>query len=635
MNGKFAAPRLALSCSLIAASALFFLTGYPDYLPPWVLTRSSILVGFLFAGALSVAIVFTNTQLIRNKFLLGSLGSTLVLGSIICLPVLVLLLLLTNGITVLPELEGDNAIFLTLFTAFFVLLVVNSLPLKRVPMLAINTAVLVIAMVPSMIDIFKNYKIGYVDEVRTSTANSTSYVFGSLHDIKVTDYKIFSKRKFQKGGGLSVFDDRRVLLVAGDGDIVLLDIEQEDVRVTPTTLRAPFDARNYRKFAFRPSSFFRVTDSLVETAAGRPEKLYVAYHHWDDENSCVTMKVADAAIDFESFGQSDLEWSERFTSSPCLVGQMSNRTGGRLSLLGEHTLLLTVGTTLHDWDAKDLAESSYGKIIALDKRSWDSRIFSSGHRNSQGLLVLQDESIWATEHGPQGGDELNLIREGVDYGWPIATYGTDYGQKTFSRNNTPGDHTFGERPIYSWVPSIGVSNLIAIQGAAFPSWRGDFMVSSLEGKIFGKSLFRVKIAEGRVVVSERMRTGLKVRDLLELEDGRLVLWDGRDTVQVVEPADIVFSECIGCHSLDKSGIGPPLMDVVDARVARIKNYQYSDAMKSFGGTWTRRRLDDFLKDPSKALPGTTMTTPGIADPDRRKAIIDYLQELRPPQYYMN
>lgn len=77
------------------------------------------------------------------------------------------------------------------------------------------------------------------------------------------------------------------------------------------------------------------------------------------------------------------------------------------------------------------------------------------------------------------------------------------------------------------------------------------------------------------------------------------------------------------------------MGVVDAPVARIENYQYSDAMQRFGGTWTRRRLDDFLKDPSRALPGTTMTIPGIPDPDRRKAIIDYLQEIRPPQYYMN
>ena len=132
------------------------------------------------------------------------------------------------------------------------------------------------------------------------------------------------------------------------------------------------------------------------------------------------------------------------------------------------------------------------------------------------------------------------------------------------------------------------------------------------------------------MVSERMRTGREVRDLLEIEDGRLVLWDGRTTVQVVEPADIVFSECSGCHSMQENGIGPPLMGVVGEPVARNEKYQYSDAMKRVGGTWTRRRLDDFLEDPSGVVPGTTMTTLGIPDPDKRKAIIDYLEELRLP-----
>lgn len=631
MKSRLANPILTLSRSLISALALFLLAGYPNSLPPWALTKSDTLIGLLFAGGLSVAILLTNTQFIKCRIRFGSLGSTLVLGAIICLPILVLLVILTNGIAMLPVLQSHNAIVITLLVAFFGLLVVNSLSLKQISLLAINIGVLAIAAVPSIIDGFKIGESGRSAEVRSSMEISTNYIYGTLHDVKVTDYLIFSKRKVQSGGGLNFFGERRVLLVAGDGEIVLLDFEQDQIRVTPTTLSTPYDPRSYRESSEDPTSYFRVTDSLVETIAGKPAKLYVSYHHWNSESNCLTLKVAEAAIDFEHFGQSDLEWTERFTSSPCVVGHLNNGTGGRLALLGDHTLLLTVGTSVYSLSDEESAISTYGKIIALDKRSWDSRIFSSGHRNPQGLLVVHDEIVWSTEHGPKGGDELNLIKDGADYGWPLASYGTNYGRKTFSGSNTPGDHTSGVRPVYSWVPSIGISSLISMHGASFPSWRDDFMVSSLLSEVYGRSLYRVKIVKERVVVNERMYTGLPVRDLLELEDGRLVLWEGRQIIQVLEPAELVFSQCNECHSMEEEGIGPPLMGIVGDPVARSERHQYSDAMKRFGGSWTRRRLDDFLQDPSKLVPGTTMVMPGIADPEQRDAIIDYLEELRLPE----
>ena len=219
---------------------------------------------------------------------------------------------------------------------------------------------------------------------------------------------------------------------------------------------------------------------------------------------------------------------------------------------------LPVGETITDWDKEVLAEASYGKILALDKQSWNSRIYSRGHRNPQGLVVLDDDTIWSTEHGPHGGDELNLVREGMDFGWPKTTYGTNYGKKNHEQSKTPGDHTFGQRPVYAWVPSIGISNLIRVNGAAFSSWRGDFIVASLHGRYYGKSLFRVKVAEDRVVVMERIKTGRPVRDLVELKDGRLILWDGYNVIQLIKPANVVFSECSGCHALRAKthGIGP-------------------------------------------------------------------------------
>ena len=637
MNNGFLAFSLALACSLIAAVAVFLMTGLPAQLPPWVLPKSSIFAGLLFAGALAGSIIALNIPPLRKRIPFGSLGSALVLGAIFCLPVLVVLLVLANGFADLPKLQGDNPVLLTLLVAFTGMLVINGLPVSRMHLLAINAVILAGAMVPSVIGYLENEDAEIAVATQTSSAAAINYVFGSVHDAKVSDYLIFPKRK-RHGGGLNILDKSRVLLVAGDGEIVLLDVARNDIQVTPTKLKTPFDLDDYDKFA-DDRGYFRLLDALLETKAGQPAILYVAYHHWDVEQSCVTLKVAEAAFDLNSIGQANLEWTERFRSYPCLKDHLNNETGGRLAFLGDDTLLVTLGVSIGRWDDQALADSSYGKIIALDRGNWEARVFSRGHRNAQGLLVLEDGAIWSTEHGPKGGDELNFVREGMDYGWPMASYGTAYGKKTYRPESPPGDHTFGERPIYAWVPSIGISNLISVEGNAFPAWQGDLIVSSLEGRVYGKSLFRVKIADRRVVVSERMRTGLRVRDLVELEDGRLLLWQGRDTVQVVEPADMAFSDCSGCHNMDLrmnlNGIGPPLMGIVGAPVARNDEFDYSNAMKNFGGIWTRKRLDDYLSDPAGTIPGTTMGFTGIADPGRRAAIIDYLQGMQPSKTHLD
>jgi cytochrome c len=91
----------------------------------------------------------------------------------------------------------------------------------------------------------------------------------------------------------------------------------------------------------------------------------------------------------------------------------------------------------------------------------------------------------------------------------------------------------------------------------------------------------------------------------------------------------VFSPCSGCHGVRKAnhGIGPDLMGVVGARIARHADYPYSDALRDMGGRWTRRRLDEFLRNPAGFAPGTTMQSTGIEDAAQRHSIIEYLQDL--------
>jgi cytochrome c2 len=273
----------------------------------------------------------------------------------------------------------------------------------------------------------------------------------------------------------------------------------------------------------------------------------------------------------------------------------------------------------------------YGTTVAIELETGAWRTFTSGHRNPQGLLA-ESGRLWSTEHGPHGGDELNLLVEGRDYGWPRSTYGTEYGKKEWPFAGKDDPHDDGVKPVFSWVPSVGISNLIRIRGELFSAWRGDLLVGSITGLGNGYSVFRVHLDDTRVILVERIQTGRSVRDLLELDDGRILLWDGGTTLQTVEPAAHVFAPCSGCHALrwDSHGIGPDLMGVVDDRVARFQEFPYSEALRALGGRWTPARLDEYLSDPAAFAPGTTMDFPGIADPSQRAMVIEYLDEIGLP-----
>src|SRR5262249_46684398 len=139
-----------------------------------------------------------------------------------------------------------------------------------------------------------------------------------------------------------------------------------------------------------------------------------------------------------------LSWQTVFESSPCVAvdipGQPPHfagiQIGGRLALLSERELLVTLGDNELDGlnspiSAPHDPKSSYGKTVLIDLQDFSSQNFSIGHRNPEGLYADRSGAIWETEHGPQGGDELNLLQRGSNYGWPLETYGVEYGTHTW------------------------------------------------------------------------------------------------------------------------------------------------------------------------------------------------------------
>ena len=158
------------------------------------------------------------------------------------------------------------------------------------------------------------------------------------------------------------------------------------------------------------------------------------------------------------------------------------------------------------------------KILFINLETKESIIFSSGHRNPQGLMV-ENNSIIATEHGPRGGDEINLIIQGKNYGWPLASYGEPYSSQNkdiqeYKYLKNHADHGFNE-PIYSFVPSIGISEIIKVPDNFSEYWKNNFLVTSLGATNIYRILFDKDFS--KVIYYEKIFIGKRIRDILYLE----------------------------------------------------------------------------------------------------------------------
>ncbi|WP_300527232.1 PQQ-dependent sugar dehydrogenase [Maricaulis sp.] len=221
--------------------------------------------------------------------------------------------------------------------------------------------------------------------------------------------------------------------------------------------------------------------------------------------------------------------------------------GGRIQFLTDGTLMLTLGDGgLHRNESQNLA-NHLGTLVRLNddgsvpfdnpfvtSRGAQPEIFSYGHRNIQGIAINPDTgSVWTHEHGARGGDEINIVESGLNYGWPAVTYGINY-------NGSPiSDATEGEgyeEPIWYWNPSIAPSGMAFYQGDAFPGWQGDVFVGALAGSM----LVRYEVDGDRVIGEEQLLTeaGHRIRDVQTGPDGYIyILTDDLDgQVLRLEPA---------------------------------------------------------------------------------------------------
>lgn len=480
------------------------------------------------------------------------------------------------------------------------------------------------------------------------------------------------------GGALTPIGDD-VLVLRFDGALFAVSQDgstsRPDIAMPDNGFEAYLEAiekPEYASFSHRPDRF-RFNDILYHDGPLGP-RLLTSYLWWDADAECYATQVSQLRLDDSPQNLSDIvasaeDWELIYRMEPCLpLRNVKNsiqgeEAGGRMEVSRDGTKLYLANGDYgwngfhsdgrHPLSSTPLAqypEAHHGKVMEIDLESGRARVFSTGHRNPQGIAIDPAGRIWTVEHGARGGDEFNLIEDGNNYGWPLETYGTDYNGSPIPVAQSVGWHEEFVKPIWAWLPSVATSSLAYVEGFD-QAWDGDLLATSLRGN----KLIRLRLDDERLVFAEEIEMGRRIRDLVQVSDKVLVAWTDSHEVIFLRPLPGGFGEqfvdrsietiaasdafktdmreaiaaCSDCHSLSRGEhrIGPSLASAAGGPIAATSFEGYSVALQNASGNWTRERLVSYLDNPDGLFSGTTMPDPGIDDPELLNAIADLLVAL--------
>lgn len=281
-------------------------------------------------------------------------------------------------------------------------------------------------------------------------------------------------------------------------------------------------------------------DVALDPEFARNSRVYLTYAEPGEGGASTAVARARLA------GNALREVQVIFRQQPKLEG--GNHFGSRLTFAPDGNLFVTTGERFKFDPAQDLA-NTIGKIVRIrpdgriphdnpfvNRTGVPPAIWSYGHRNVQAAAIHpQSGTLWAIEHGPRGGDELNIVEAGRNYGWPLVSWGRHYNLRDIPDPDTRPDLT---PPIFQWTPVIAPSGMTFYTGALFPDWQGDILV----GGLVAKAIVRLEQDGKAAREVERIPLGARVRDVVQGPDGAVyALTDESDgaIVRIAPPREAV------------------------------------------------------------------------------------------------
>lgn len=337
-----------------------------------------------------------------------------------------------------------------------------------------------------------------------------SSVFGS-QNLKV--YQLPFEDHYPTGP-FERLDDNRFLFVTKCGDVYFTRLEEEAfeligparqlTKFIPGSEDSPDEsqARNvvYCKDLSGVKDSLRIGDTL-----------FISYTTWDDTYNGARLAVSEFELDVAN---NDIIFKrEIYLSRPAIKEPfLGHQVGGKLALgENDNTLYLGIGDFSKPERVQDKT-TSIGKVIRIGLQRLNAEVYATGIRSPSGGLFYDRDTneLWLSEHGPRGGDEINLIKKGKNYGWPIVSYGTIYERDGMGNyyGNKFNNHENYEKPAMTFVPSIGVGPI-----AKYPEtgkndyWDNDYFVAGMAAM----SLYRIKKEGQRLVYAEPVLKGYRIR----------------------------------------------------------------------------------------------------------------------------
>lgn len=259
----------------------------------------------------------------------------------------------------------------------------------------------------------------------------------------------------------------------------------------------------------RNDARFAITDLQPLSENEREAKVLVSYPRLGSNQNCVQLQVDLIKINLISGSLENIEtW---FVTDPCVPINAVQHASGKLERIDSTSAYLTVGDFGFTRINNRRVSGDLGTIFKINKDGAEK--ISTGHRNAQGILLFRDKYLLASEHGPRGGDELNIIKPDTDYGWPFVTWGAAYSAGDYVVPRRSNSHDGYQKPIMYWTPSVAPTDLIQLPlNSNWKRWSGQILMGTLREQ----SLVRIYLdndlrptAQDFINVNERIR-GLEI-----------------------------------------------------------------------------------------------------------------------------